>query len=73
MKQSGNADEDSLATCQKLRGDLKAVFNILPKDMHQLLLMNPERAALLQDTLEEGLREHPSAQAGLRNSSTPPR
>ncbi|KAL8132592.1 uncharacterized protein LOC141712142 isoform X2 [Apium graveolens] len=72
-EQSGNADEDSLATCQKLRGDLKAVFNVLPRDMHQLLLMNPERAALLQDRLEEGFQEHPVAQQDEHKSSTPSR
>lgn len=72
-EQSGNADEDSLAICQKLKGDLKAVFNVLPRDIHQLLLMNPERAALLQDRLEEGFREHPVAQQDGCNSSTPPR
>ncbi|XP_059640577.1 uncharacterized protein LOC132282804 [Cornus florida] len=46
--QSQRADADSAATCQKLKGDLQAVFNVLPKDIQQLLLMNPQRVALLQ-------------------------
>ncbi|KAF9593656.1 hypothetical protein IFM89_024473 [Coptis chinensis] len=31
-----------------LKGDLQAVFKVLPKDMQQLLLFNPQTAALLQ-------------------------
>ncbi|XP_052174896.1 uncharacterized protein LOC127789878 [Diospyros lotus] len=46
--QSGKANADSVAACQKLKGDLKAVFDVLPKDMQQSLLLNPQRAALLQ-------------------------
>ncbi|KAL2621427.1 hypothetical protein R1flu_001632 [Riccia fluitans] len=34
--------------CQKLRSDLRAIFNVLPKDMQQMLLFNPQRASLLQ-------------------------
>lgn len=37
-----------MKSCKKLQGDLLAVFNVLPEDMQQLLLMNPERAALVQ-------------------------
>ncbi|KAH9609546.1 hypothetical protein KSS87_001347 [Heliosperma pusillum] len=50
LQQSGMNGEDSLKNRKKLQGDLKAVFDVLPKDMQQLLLMNPERAALLQVT-----------------------
>ncbi|KAM7471160.1 hypothetical protein LguiA_009343 [Lonicera macranthoides] len=39
--------EDYESTCEKLKGDLQVVFNVLPMDMQQLLLMNPQRAALL--------------------------
>ncbi|KAM7475381.1 hypothetical protein LguiB_022624 [Lonicera macranthoides] len=39
--------EDNESTCEKLKGDLQVVFNVLPMDMQQLLLMNPQRAALL--------------------------
>ncbi|KAL2935750.1 Protein DENND6A [Bienertia sinuspersici] len=46
----GQESQDSMKICQKLQGDLKAVFDVLPKDMQQLLLMNPERAALVQRT-----------------------
>lgn len=52
IHQSGKSGDDSLATCQKLRGDLKAVFNVLPKDMQQLMLSNPQRASLLHDSPE---------------------
>lgn len=48
LQQSGEVPSDSIATCQKLKGDLQVVFNVLPKDMQQLLVFNPERAALLQ-------------------------
>lgn len=47
-QQSGSGNADATAACQKLKGDLQAVFNVLPKDMQQLLLFNPKRAALLQ-------------------------
>lgn len=52
LQQSGCAATDSAEICQKLKGDLLAVFNVLPKDVQQLLLFNPERAALLQRTPE---------------------
>ncbi|PSR89154.1 Protein DENND6B like [Actinidia chinensis var. chinensis] len=48
--QSGKAKSESAAACQKLKGDLKAVFNVLPEDTKQSLLLNPQRAALLQRT-----------------------
>ncbi|XP_024971118.1 protein DENND6A isoform X2 [Cynara cardunculus var. scolymus] len=46
--QSENLLDQSEATCHKLKGDLLSVFNVLPKDMQHLLLMNPDRATLLQ-------------------------
>uniref|UniRef100_A0A5B6YTJ8 UDENN domain-containing protein n=1 Tax=Davidia involucrata TaxID=16924 RepID=A0A5B6YTJ8_DAVIN len=70
--QSGRANADTEATCQKLKRDLQAVFNVLPKDMQQLLLMNPQRAALLQGSPERTkLPGHPSVQAGLVFSTSP--
>lgn len=48
LQQSGKASADSTAAYQKLKGDLRAVFHVLPKDVQQLLLLNPEKAALLQ-------------------------
>lgn len=73
-EQSGNANEDSLVTRQKLKGDLQAVFNVLPKDMQQLLLMNPQREALLQGTLDiVRSPDHPLAQQAWVVSSTSPR
>lgn len=44
--ETGNAD--SAAACKKLKGDLQAVFYVLPKDMQQLLLLNPNKAALIR-------------------------
>lgn len=71
--QSGIANEDSLMIRQKLKGDLRAVFSVLPKDMQQLLLMNPARETLLQETLDTfGSPEHPPAQqAGMVSSKSP--
>ncbi|KAF7851907.1 hypothetical protein BT93_L1622 [Corymbia citriodora subsp. variegata] len=43
--QEGSADTE--ATCEKLKGDLLTIFNVLPKDMQELLLMNPQTASLL--------------------------
>ncbi|KAK4436933.1 protein DENND6A [Sesamum alatum] len=50
--QYGIANEDTEAVCEKLKKDLKTVFSVLPKDMQQLLIMNPERASLLQENHE---------------------
>ncbi|XP_057517432.1 uncharacterized protein LOC130798458 [Amaranthus tricolor] len=50
VQKSGTSGEDAKKNCQKLQRDLQAVFHVLPKDMQQLLLMNPDRAALVQGT-----------------------
>uniref|UniRef100_A0A803MXM8 UDENN domain-containing protein n=1 Tax=Chenopodium quinoa TaxID=63459 RepID=A0A803MXM8_CHEQI len=50
LQKSGTSGQDSMKSCQKLQEDLQAVFSVLPKDMQQLLLLNPERAALVQET-----------------------
>ncbi|MQL82515.1 hypothetical protein Taro_015004 [Colocasia esculenta] len=47
LEQSERCNEDTALACQKFKGDLRAVFSVLPKDMQQLLLSNPQRAALL--------------------------
>uniref|UniRef100_A0A2P2IW87 Uncharacterized protein MANES_05G139300 n=1 Tax=Rhizophora mucronata TaxID=61149 RepID=A0A2P2IW87_RHIMU len=71
-QQFGRASADSTIICQKLKKDLRAVFNILPKDMQQLLLMNPERAALLQSSTEQTkLPGRPSLQIGIATSTSP--
>ncbi|KAJ8646706.1 hypothetical protein MRB53_008454 [Persea americana] len=49
--QSGKGNADSALACQKLKGNLHTVFNELPKDMQQLLISNPQHAALLQGGL----------------------
>lgn len=72
LQQSGKASADSIATCQKLKGDLRAVFYVLPKDMQQLLLLNPERAALLQGSSEPTkLPGRPLIQVGVLSTTTP--
>lgn len=43
--QEGSAESE--ATCEKLKRDLQAIFNVLPKDMQELLLMNPQTTRLL--------------------------
>lgn len=53
LQQSGKAIADTTVAFQKLKSDLKAVFNVLPKDVQQLLLLNPEKAALLQPSPEQ--------------------
>jgi hypothetical protein len=50
LESGGGADSEG--TFQKLKKDLQAVFSVLPKDMQQLLLLNPQRASLLQDPSE---------------------
>ncbi|PKA64872.1 hypothetical protein AXF42_Ash011474 [Apostasia shenzhenica] len=58
-----NAMADSAAACRKLKADLQAVFNVLPKDMQHLLLANPKRQALLHNSPESPkLPGHPSIQ-----------
>ncbi|GLU13333.1 hypothetical protein SLE2022_299710 [Rubroshorea leprosula] len=70
LQQSGKAAADSAAMCQKLKVDLQAVFNVLPKDMQQLLLLNPQRAALLQGSPElTKLPGRPSIQVGVAPST----
>ncbi|GAV89341.1 Afi1 domain-containing protein/SPA domain-containing protein [Cephalotus follicularis] len=70
LEQSGMATADSAATCQKLKGDLQMVFHELPKDMQQLLLLNPERAAFLQGSPEiREVPDYPSLQVGSIPSS----
>ncbi|XP_039059403.1 uncharacterized protein LOC120203118 [Hibiscus syriacus] len=74
LQQSGKAVSDSAALCQKLKGDLQAVFNVLPNDMQQLLLLNPQRAALLQGSSSPELTKlpgRPLIQAGVVSSSSP--
>ncbi|KAL5995951.1 hypothetical protein ACLOJK_026024 [Asimina triloba] len=73
LQQSGRGNADSAQVCQKLKGDLQTVFNVLPKDMQQLLLFNPQRATLLQGNTElTKLPGGPSLHVG-RASEMPPR
>nr|KJB39344.1 hypothetical protein B456_007G007400 [Gossypium raimondii] len=74
LQQSGRAISDSATMCQKLKGDLQAVFNVLPNDMQQLLLLNPQRAALLQGSSSPELTKlpgRPSIQVGVVSSNSP--
>lgn len=72
LQESGSASAESVLTRQKLKGDLQAVFNVLPKDMQQLLLLNPKRASLLQGSPETTkLPGHPSVQVGVVSSTLP--
>ncbi|RDX94701.1 hypothetical protein CR513_22883, partial [Mucuna pruriens] len=73
LQQPGNEGIDATATCQKLKGDLQAVFNVLTKDMQQLMLSNPQRASLLQGSPElTKLPAHRPVQAADDVSSTSP-
>ncbi|KAL5183624.1 Protein DENND6A [Glycine soja] len=72
LQQPGNGGIDSTATCQKLMGDLQAVFNALTKDMQQLMISNPQRASLLQGSPElTKLSAHSLVQAGDASSTSP--
>ncbi|XP_039064457.1 uncharacterized protein LOC120209545 [Hibiscus syriacus] len=74
LLQSGRGLSDSTTMCQKLKGDLQAVLNVLPVDMQQLLLLNPQRAALLQGRSSpepKKLPGYPSVQVGVVSSSLP--
>ncbi|KAK7265020.1 hypothetical protein RJT34_32636 [Clitoria ternatea] len=72
LQQSGNGGDDSTATCEKLTRDLEAVFNSLSKDMQQIMLSNPQRASLLQGSLElTKLPGHPLIQSGDVSSTSP--
>ncbi|XP_028803105.1 protein DENND6A-like [Neltuma alba] len=72
LQQSGRASVDFPASCQKLRADLQAVFNMLSKDMQQLMLSNPQRAALLQGSHElTKLPGRPLIQVGVLSSTSP--
>ncbi|KAJ7956589.1 Protein DENND6A [Quillaja saponaria] len=72
LQESGRASGDSAATCSKLKGDLLEVFNVLPKDMQQLLLSNPQRASLLQGSPElSKLPGQPFIQVGAVSSTSP--
>lgn len=51
LQRAGLGTSDSPIS-QKLRGDLRTIYNALPKDMQQLLLFNPQKAALLQGSRE---------------------
>ena len=71
LEKSGKSSADSTVAYQKLKGDLRAVFNVLPKDMQQLLLLNPEKAALLQGSPEQTkLPGRPLVQFGVLSSTS---
>jgi hypothetical protein len=53
MENSRTGATESVTVCEKLKGDLRAAFSVLPKDMQQLLLSNPKRALLLQGSNEK--------------------
>ncbi|CAI8589513.1 unnamed protein product [Vicia faba] len=71
MQQSGKGRDDFMVTSQKLRGDLQAVFNVLSKDMQQLMLSNPQRASLLHGSPEvTSIPGHP-LQVAVVSSTSP--
>ncbi|KAL5218835.1 hypothetical protein ABZP36_019519 [Zizania latifolia] len=52
MENSRTGAVESITVSQKLKRDLRAAFNVLPKDMQQLLLSNPKRVVLLRGSNE---------------------
>ncbi|GAB2267460.1 hypothetical protein Dimus_002443 [Dionaea muscipula] len=72
LQGSGVAVAESASVYQKLKGDLQAVFNVLPKDMQELLLMNPQRSTYLRRTYEPvKLPGHASIQVGRSPCTSP--
>ncbi|KAJ7978834.1 Protein DENND6A [Quillaja saponaria] len=72
LQQSGSAGEDSTAMFQKQRGDLQAVFNVLPKDTQQLLLSNPQTASHLHGSPDvTKLPGRPFIHVGVVSSTSP--
>ncbi|XP_058227185.1 uncharacterized protein LOC131335722 isoform X1 [Rhododendron vialii] len=70
--QSGKANADHAPVCLKLKGDLEAVFNVLPKDMQQSLLLNPHREALLQGSHDRtNITDCPLVQVAIISSTSP--
>uniref|UniRef100_A0A7N0TKL6 UDENN domain-containing protein n=1 Tax=Kalanchoe fedtschenkoi TaxID=63787 RepID=A0A7N0TKL6_KALFE len=66
LVQSGKCKEDSISLCQKLKHDMRTLFSELPEDVQQLLLLNPEKAAVIKGSnvlVEEDLSD-PIIQAG---------
>lgn len=69
-QESGKGGDDSMITSQKLKGDLQAVFNVLSKDMQQLMLSNPQRASLLHGSPEvTNIPGHPLQVAAVSSTS----
>ncbi|CAM8971598.1 unnamed protein product [Rhodiola kirilowii] len=48
LLQSGKVNEDSISVCKKLKQDMQTVFAKLPEDVQELLLLNPEKAAIIK-------------------------
>ncbi|GAB2218256.1 hypothetical protein Droror1_Dr00001475 [Drosera rotundifolia] len=72
LQESGAALPESASMYQKLKGDLQAVFNVLPKDMQELLLMNPQRSTYLRRIYEPvKLPGHASIQVALSPCTSP--
>ncbi|CAK8534405.1 unnamed protein product [Lathyrus sativus] len=70
-QQSGKGGDDSMVASQKLRGDLQAVFNVLSKDMQQVMLSNPQRASLLHASSEvTNIPGHPVIQVAVVSSTS---
>ncbi|XP_072971295.1 uncharacterized protein [Typha angustifolia] len=70
LQQSQGGNAERATTCQKLKKDLQAVFDVLPKDMQHLLLSNPKRATLVQISPEPTkIPGHPSAHSVLVSQS----
>ncbi|GMH16631.1 hypothetical protein Nepgr_018472 [Nepenthes gracilis] len=72
LQQSEMGGGDTTLVCQKLKGDLQAVFDILPMDMQELILLNPQRAAFLRRTYElTKLPGRASVQVGQSHATSP--
>ncbi|XP_024391056.1 uncharacterized protein [Physcomitrium patens] len=66
LQRAGLANTET-QTIKKLRSDLHTIFNLLPNDVQQMLLTNPQRASHLQWDRPENSKapEKPSSRFGL--------
>lgn len=59
LQRAGLADTET-EVIKKLRSDLRTIFNLLPSDVQQMLLTNPQRAGHLQATVPREIPKVPA-------------
>jgi len=59
LQRAGLANTET-EVIKKLRSDLRTIFNLLPSDVQQMLLTNPQRAGHLQATVAREIPKVPA-------------